>query len=279
MDKIMIKKIFTSILIITLTQFSYAKENTKKGDEVVANVNGKPIYESFIKQKIEKFIEFNGLGSDPNFSYNRLDPEMKKDIIQNVVLGDLIIDEARKAKINETKEYKQAIKFTENQLMQKVFLEKTIKDAITEDKIKAAYDDIVKEQSNVVEYKVSHILVQKEAEAKEVKKKLDKGADFVALSKEYSIDNNKDNGGDLGYFSSGQMVQPFEQATERLKVGQISDPVKTDFGYHIIYLVDKRKMKVPSLEELRSKIEEELSSQFVQEYITKLKESNKVEFF
>ncbi|MCT4635063.1 MAG: peptidylprolyl isomerase [Rickettsiales bacterium] len=275
----MIKKIFTSILIITLTQFSYAKENTKKGDEVVANVNGKPIYESFIKQKIEKFIEFNGLGSDPNFSYNRLDPEMKKDIIQNVVLGDLIIDEARKAKINETKEYKQAIKFTENQLMQKVFLEKTIKDAITEDKIKAAYDDIVKEQSNVVEYKVSHILVQKEAEAKEVKKKLDKGADFVALSKEYSIDNNKDNGGDLGYFSSGQMVQPFEQATERLKVGQISDPVKTDFGYHIIYLVDKRKMKVPSLEELRSKIEEELSSQFVQEYITKLKESNKVEFF
>ncbi len=275
----MIKKIFTSILIITLTQFSYAKENTKKGDEVVANVNGKPIYESFIKQKIEKFIEFNGLGSDPNFSYNRLDPEMKKDIIQNVVLGDLIIDEARKAKINETKEYKQAIKFTENQLMQKVFLEKTIKDAITEDKIKAAYDDIVKERSNVVEYKVSHILVQTEAEAKEVKKKLDKGADFVALSKEYSIDNNKDNGGDLGYFSSGQMVQPFEQATEKLKVGQISDPVKTDFGYHIIYLVDKRKMKVPSLEELRSKIEEDLSSQFVQEYITKLKESNKVEFF
>lgn len=275
----MIKKILTSILMITLTQFSYAKEMAKKGDEVVANVNGKPIYESFIKQKVEKFIEFNGLGNDSNFKYDRLDPEMKKDIIQNVVLGDLIIEAARKDKINESQEYKQAIKFTENQLMQKVYLEKTIKDAITEAKIKAAYDEIVKEQTNVVEYKVSHILVQTEAEAKEVKKKLDKGADFAALSKEYSLDNNKDNGGDLGYFSSGQMVLPFEQATEKLKVGEISGPVKTDFGYHIIYLVDKRKLKVPSFEELRGKIEEELSAQYIQDYITKLKESNKVEFF
>lgn len=275
----MIKKILTSILLISLTQFSYAKESTKKGDEIVANVNGKPIYESFIKQKIERFIEFNGLGNDPNFKYDRLDPEMKKDIIQNVVLGDLIIDEARKAKIYETKEYKQAIKFTENQLMQKVFLEKTIKDSITEAKVKAAYDEILKEQSNVMEYKVSHILVETEVEAKDIKKKLNKGADFAALSKEHSLDNNKENGGDLGYFSSGQMVLPFEQATEKLKVGEISDPVKTDFGYHIIYLVDKRKMKVPSLEEMRSKIEEELSAQYIQDYITKLKESNKVEFF
>lgn len=275
----MIKKILTLILIMSLAQLSYAKENVKKADEVVANVNGKPIYESSVKKKVERFVEFNGLGGDSNFSYNKLDSEMKKDIIQNVVLGDLIIDEARKAKIKESSEYKQAIQFTENQLMQKVYLEKVVKDAVTEAKIRSVYDQMVKEQSDIVEYKVSHILVQTEEEAKNIKSKLNKGSDFVELSKEYSLDSNKDNGGDLGYFSSGQMVLPFEQATEKLKIGQISSPVKTDFGYHIIKLVDKRKIKVASFEEMRGKIEEDLSTQFIQEYITKLKESNKVEFF
>jgi peptidyl-prolyl cis-trans isomerase C len=275
----MIKKILSSIVIIALAQFSFAKENAKQSDKVIASVSGKSIYESSIKDKVEKFIEFNGMSGDHKFNYDQLDPEVKESVIQNVVLGELIIDEARKAKINDSQEYKQAIDFTANQLMQKIYLEKTIKDAITDAKIKAEYNKIAKEQSSVQEYKVSHILVGTEEEAKEVKKKLDKGADFSVLSIEFSLDNNKDNGGDLGYFSSGQMVLPFEQATEKLKIGQISNPVKTDFGYHIIKLVDKRKLKVASFETMRSKIEEDLSTQFIQEYITKLKESNKVEFF
>ena len=279
MDSFMIKKILTSVIIISLSQFSYAKEKVKHGSEVVANVNGKPVYESVIKEKIGRFIEFNGLGGGADFSYDGLDPEMKKDIIENVILGDLIIDDARKAKINDSQEYKKVLEFTANQLMQKVYLEKAIKEAVTEAKLKAEYNKIVKEQSNGQEYKVSHILVATEEEAKEVKRKLDQGADFSVLSKELSLDNSKDNGGDLGYFSSGQMVLPFEQATEKLKIGQISNPVKTEFGYHIIKLIDKRKLKAASFESMRSKIEEDLSAKFIQEYISKIKESNKVEFF
>lgn len=271
----MIKKTLASVLIFSLTQFAVAKEE----DKVVADVNGKPIYESNVKNRIEKFIEFNGFGGGQSFNYDKLDQEMKNDIIQNVVLGDLVLEEARKAKTNETEEFKKTIQFTENQLMQKVFLEQLVKNTINEEKIKEEYNKIIKEQSNIDEYKVSHILVKTEEEAKDIKKKLDSGADFAVLSKEFSLDNNKDNGGDLGYFSSGQMVLPFEQATEKLKIGEVSAPVKTDFGYHIIKLVDKRKLKVASFEEMRGKISEDLSAKFVQEYIEKLKETNKVKFF
>ena len=275
----MIKKILTSLFIIALTQLSFAKDAPKTEDKVVANVNGKSIHESMIRDKVQKFAEFNGMSSEQEFNYDRLDQEMKNEIVRNVILGDLILDEATKAKINEQPEYKQAIKFAENQLMQKFYLEKTVKDAITEDKLKAEYEKMAKEQSNVEEYKVSHILVKTEEEAKDIKSKLDKGADFAALAKEFSLDNNKDNGGDLGYFSKGQMVEPFEQATEKLKIGEISAPVKTDFGYHIIKLIDKRKAKIASFSELRNQISEMISSQVIQEYIEKLKEKNKVEFF
>jgi len=269
----MTKKILTSFLIIALAQLAFADEG-----KVVANVNGKAIHESSIKDKIQKFIEFSGFGGSQEFSYDKLDQDMKNEIVKNIILGDLIIEEAHKVKIEELPEYKQSLKYAENQLLQKIYLEKLVKDTITEDKLKVAYDKIAKEQSNINEYKVSHILVKTEQEAKDIKNKLDKGADFSALAKEYSLDSNKDSGGDLGYFSNGQMVLPFEQATEKLKLGEISSPVQTDFGYHIIKLIDKRKAKAASFEEMHDKILEDLSGKFIQEYITKLKDTNKIEF-
>ncbi|MCM3536440.1 peptidylprolyl isomerase [Priestia endophytica] len=106
------------------------------------------------------------------------------------------------------------------------------------------------------ELKASHILVKDEKTAQEVEKKLKDGEDFAKLAKEYSQDGSAQSGGDLGYFKSGQMVAEFEEAAQKLKVGEISDPVKTQYGYHIIKLTDKKE--VPSFDKMKDELEQEV---------------------
>jgi foldase protein PrsA len=122
---------------------------------------------------------------------------------------------------------------------------------VTEEELKKYYDEYKPK------VKASHILVDDEKTAKEIKEKLEKGADFAKLAKEYSKDTGSAaNGGDLGWFGPGKMVKEFEDAAYSLKVGEISDPVKTDYGYHIIKVTDKEEKK--SFEEMKDEIEFEV---------------------
>lgn len=120
-------------------------------------------------------------------------------------------------------------------------------------------EDDMKDYHKSLEGKIraSHILVEDEKTAKEVKKKLDEGKSFEELAKEYSTDGSASNGGDLGWFGKGQMVEPFENAAFALKEGEISDPVKTDFGYHII----KVTQTVKSFDEMKDELKEEVKQQ------------------
>jgi parvulin-like peptidyl-prolyl isomerase len=271
----MIKKISVTFLILALAQVSFAAEE----DKILAKVDGKAVHESEIKDTISTYANLNAMGEDTAFNYDTLTQEVKGEIVKSIIVGELVLDEAKKIKTNESPEYKQALQFAEKQLIQKFFLDKLIKENITEAKMKERYEQIAKQQAQKEEYKVSHILVKTEEEAKDIKGKLDKGGDFVALAKEYSLDGNKDNGGSLGYFGTGQMVPAFEEATAQLKIGTISAPVKTDFGYHIIKLEDKRKAHADSFEKMRSKIYDMMAAQFIQDYIAQLQTQNKVEFF
>jgi peptidyl-prolyl cis-trans isomerase C len=275
------KKVIIGLLVVALGAggFAYSSGVFKKPaeDRVVAKVNGKPVYESEIKGKVQRYLELNSMNTD-GIKYETLDKTVKEEIMKNIILGDLILKEAKDKKVDQTAEFKDALQFTTAQLIQRVYLDKLLKENVTDAKVQARYDEMSAALANKEEYNASHILVKTEAEAKAVKLKLDKGADFAALAKEYSLDNNKDDGGKLGYFTKGQMVPAFEDAVVALKVGETSGPVKTDFGYHIIKLEDKRKAQAPSFDQLKTKIREDLSAEFVQNYVAQLKKTSNVEF-
>jgi len=130
---------------------------------------------------------------------------------------------------------------------------------ITEEEMQAYFDENLDSFAEPEKVKASHILVDSMEKANEVKTKLDGGADFAELAKEYSIDTtNKDSGGDLGYFERDTMVAEFEEAAFSMEVGAISDPVKTDYGYHIIKVTDKKAAQEPDYEASKESIRDTL---------------------
>lgn len=126
---------------------------------------------------------------------------------------------------------------------------------VTEEEVQAKYEEM---KNKKPEIRASHILVTDEATAKEIQAKLQAGEAFEDLAKEYGTDGTAAQGGDLGFFGEGQMVPDFEKAAFALEVGEISDIVKTDFGYHLIKLTEKKENEVGSLEEMKAEIEQEI---------------------
>ena len=145
---------------------------------------------------------------------------------------------------------------------------------ITEEEIVAYFEENKDDFNQEEQVKASHILVEDEETAKAVKKLLDEGGDFASLAKEYSTDNaTAQAGGDLGYFGKNEMVKEFEDAAFSLAVGEISDPVKTQYGYHIIKVTDKKEAQVATLEDSRALVEEALKEEKINsEYSTWLNE-------
>ncbi len=152
---------------------------------------------------------------------------------------------------------------------------------VTDQEAKETYDSNTDKYTNEEQVTASHILVEKEDTAKEVLQKLNDGADFSALAKEYSIDDSAAQGGKLGSFGKGRMVKPFEEAAFALNVGEVSDIVKSDFGFHIIQVTDKTEAGVTAYEDVKEAIKSSLLNQkqatAMQEYINKLKEDANIE--
>jgi peptidyl-prolyl cis-trans isomerase C len=130
--------------------------------------------------------------------------------------------------------------------------------AVTDEALQAAYDARYANAEPELEYNASHILLETEEEAKEIKAKLDAGADFAETAKEHSTGPTGPTGGALGWFGKGMMVKPFEDAVVALKVGEVSEPVQSDFGWHVILLNEQREKPTPSLDEVRSELTSEI---------------------
>ncbi|SLN43789.1 peptidylprolyl isomerase [Ruegeria meonggei] len=150
-------------------------------------------------------------------------------------------------------------------------------DAVTDDAIQAAYDAQFAEFQGADEYNASHILVESEEEANEIKAQLDDGADFAEMAKEKSTGPSGPNGGELGWFGAGRMVPEFETAVIGLEKDQVSDPVKTQFGWHVIVLNDKRKSEAPALDSVREELAQTLQQEAIQTRIDELTQQAQIE--
>ncbi len=202
-------------------------------------------------------------------------------LIDRLVDLTLLEEEGRKQNLQDDAEVKARIEQITNQVIQEVVIRHHLAQAMTEDAIKARYEKFVAEQPAQTEIRASHILVATEEEAKEIIKQLEGGADFAALAKEKSTDPSaKQNGGDLGYFTAGDMVPEFSQAVFALEKGESTKaPVKSQFGWHVIRVIDKRPKAPPTLEETHSHIEELLSGELLTAYLTSLRSTAQVQKF
>ena len=143
--------------------------------------------------------------------------------------------------------------------------------------MKAAYDKIVADFKPATEWNAAHILVDTEDKAKALKAEIDGGADFADVAKANSKDGSAASGGDLGWFGAGQMVPEFETAVQGMQKGQVSDPVKTQFGWHLVKLIDTRETAAPTIDEARPQIENELKQQALQAKLAELRAVAKVD--
>ena len=144
--------------------------------------------------------------------------------------------------------------------------------------MKKVYDEAVKSMGNEQEVRARHILVPSEDEAKAILAEVKKGTDFAELAKQKSKDPGAAaEGGDLGYFGKAQMVPEFAEVAFKLNKGEVSDPVKTQFGWHIIKVEDKRNKPVPSFENVKDQIETFVARRAQADYIAKLRLAAKVE--
>ncbi|MCU5446564.1 peptidylprolyl isomerase PrsA [Bacillus cereus] len=222
--------IITALISILMLAACGQKDSSATVATATDSTITKSDFEKQLKDRYGKDMLYEMMAQDViTKKYKVSDDDVEKEVqkVKNQY-GDQFTAVLENNRLKDEADFKKQIKF-------KLAMNEAIKKSVTEKDVKAHYKP---------EIKASHILVSDENEAKEIKKKLDTGASFEELAKQESQDLlSKEKGGDLGYFNSGRMAPEFETAAYKLKVGQISNPVKSPNGYHIIKLTDKKELK------------------------------------
>ncbi|WIY52501.1 peptidylprolyl isomerase [Devosia sp. YIM 151766] len=190
----------------------------------------------------------------------QMPPEERRAFLVRVLIDMKVMSKAaRDAGMDQTEIFAQRQKYLEERALRRAYFNEAIAGTITEEAARAEYDAFIQQFQPQDEVHASHILVETEEQADTLKAELDGGADFATLAREHSIDPGAANGGDLGFFGRGMMVQPFEEAAFALTdAGDVSEPVQSQFGWHIIQLTEKRQSAPPSFEQVAAQIQNQL---------------------
>jgi len=208
-------------------------------------------------------------GSAPDF--NSFDENIRQNVLRGLVSERLIYDEAIKAGIDKNDEVKKRLAALERQVVMQAFMEQKAKELVTDQQLQAAYAEKVASAKGQEEIKARHILVATEDEAKAIAAELKKGSDFEKIAKEKSSDKGSGaNGGELGWFTKDKMVPEFAEAAFKLKKNDISDPVKSAFGWHIIQVEDRRPVQVANFEDMKEGLRSEVANKSMQNYVESL---------
>jgi len=241
-------------------------------DTVVARVNGEEITLAEV---------LHAIGQLPP-QVQQMPLEMLfQPLLDQIISQKLVSAAAYKEKLEQSPEVREELKRAEERAVQRAYIQQQIQARLTPEALDEQYKQFLAENPQQEEVKAAHILVEKEDEAKAIIADLAKGADFAALAKEKSKDTvAAQQGGDLGYFTKDTMVEPFAEAAFAMKPGEVSKtPVKTQFGYHIIKVEDKRLQPQPTLDEVKPELEQQLSKEIVSGVIDDLKATAAIETF
>ena len=189
-------------------------------------------------------------------------PQAKDEVLEQLIGFYLFAKMAEEEKIKESKEYKETLAKMENELASHMAATSVIDKVTLEDgEAKAFYDNNPAQFTADAQVKAKHILVEKEEDANKIADEIKAGKSFEDAAKEYSTCPSKEKGGDLGYFGKGQMVPEFEKAAFEAVIGEVSAPVKTQFGYHLILVEDKKEAQVMDFESVKNQLEEKMLQQ------------------
>jgi peptidyl-prolyl cis-trans isomerase C len=259
----------SALLGLSLAMPARAQEDAPpKDDKVIAIVNGHEIRVSEVQMATDDII-----GQLPDMPPKLRYPFVVEYLIERHLLAQYAVKEG----IAETDEYKRRLALYQAKALRDAYFFQKIRPMVTEEEIKKVYDEEAAKLQQTERVRARMILVASEKEAQDVEKMLADGQKFEDLAKKYSLDGSKDYGGDLGYFTAAEMVPEFSKAVFALKVGETSQPVKTDFGWHIIRLEDKKQGAAQPYDQVKQAIRNVLLRQKVGEVMAKIREASKVE--
>ena len=241
-------------------------------DPVVATVNGQPIRLSELEIAQQALPQ-----QYRNMPLQAVFPAL----LDRIVDSKLVVQEGKKNKVTEDPAFKKRMAFVEDQVLQDFWIQREVARKVTAEKLQQRYEERLKSMPSEEEVHARHILVSTEDEAKAIIAELKKGAAFDKLAKEKSTDKASGaEGGDLGWFKKSDMVKEFADAAFALKKDELTEtPVKTQFGYHVIKVEDRRKAPPPAFEELADQLREEMAREAVTAQLDQLRSGAKIEKF
>ena len=243
-------------------------QEAPKEDKTVAIVNGHEIKVSEVQMATDDII-----GQLPDLPAKMRYPFVVEYLVERHLLAQLAVKDG----VADTEEYKRRLALYQAKALRDAYFFQKIRPQISEEEIKAAYELEAAKVAQTERIRARHILVGSEKEAKDLLGRIGKGEKFEDLAKQYSLDGSKDYGGDLGYFTAPEMVPEFSKAAFALKAGDTSPPVKTDFGWHVIRLEDRKMGAAQPYDQVKSAIRNVLLRKKVQEIMAGLRTTSKIE--
>jgi peptidyl-prolyl cis-trans isomerase C len=239
----------------------------KADDPVVAKVNGVDIKQS----------DLDFAATEVGAQLANFPPEdRRRMLLQFVIENELMAEAAVKDGLDSGQSFEDRLKYHRRRTLRDAYYDKSVRNAVPEAEARKVYDEKVASLKPEEEIHARHILVATEPEAKEIQERLKKGEDFATVAKEKSKDPSAE-GGDLGFFGRGQMLKPFEDAAFGLKEGEISNPVQTQFGWHIIKVEEKRTRPLPSFDQVKDTITSQLTQQKAKQTLKDLHGAAKID--
>lgn len=246
-----------------------AAKSTPPSGPVLAEVNGSVITLDEFKKEVENL--------PPYLKPMTETLEGRKEMLETMVIREMILQEAAKEKVEESKLVQEKLIDIKKRLVVEAYLKQKVEEkaAISDADLQKFYDENKDKFKHGEQIKASHILLKEEKKVQEVQDAMKAGQKFEDLAKKYSTDAAASKGGDLGWFGKGSMLPEFEKAAFALKEGEVSGPVKTKFGVHIIKLTGKRQAGAIPLDEVKDQIKQAILPQKQKEVFDKVKEELK----